>query len=69
MRARTVVIILCLVLSLFPCVATSSKRAKRKLTYGQVAAYGITAAGVNAIVSTLISAYYAELVRSTNPNA
>jgi hypothetical protein len=39
------------------------------LTYAQVAAYGVVAAGVNAMVSTLIATYYADLVRATNPNA
>jgi len=69
MRARTVVIIY-LVLSLVPCFATSSKQhTKRKLTYKQVAAYGLVAAGVNAMFSTIIASYYAELVRATNPNA
>ncbi|KAN0123648.1 hypothetical protein V8E52_002980 [Russula decolorans] len=70
MRGRTVVIIVCLVFSLVPCLATSSKQqTKRKLSYAQVAAYGVVAAGLNAVVSTMISAYYAELVRTTNPNS
>jgi hypothetical protein len=70
MRARTVVIIFCLVLSLVPCFATSSKQqTKRKLSYTQVAAYGLVAAVVNTAVSTVIASYYAELVRKTNPNS
>jgi hypothetical protein len=44
-------------------------RTKRKLSYTQVAAYGLVAAAVNTAVSTVIASYYAELVRTTNPNS
>ncbi len=44
-------------------------RTKRKLTYSQVATYGLVAAGVNAVISTIIATYYADIVRTTNPNA
>ncbi|KAF8490834.1 hypothetical protein F5888DRAFT_1807874 [Russula emetica] len=69
MRARSV-IIFCLVLNLVPCFATSPKQqTKRKLNYKQVAVYGLVAAAVNSVVSTTIAAYYADMVRKTNPNA
>ena len=42
---------------------------KRKLSYEQIATYGLVAAGTNAVVSTIIATYYADLVRKTNPNA
>jgi hypothetical protein len=87
MRARTIVIIFCLVLSLVPCFATSTKQqyasflllhhrwltvhrsTKAQLNFKQVAVYGLVAAGVNAVVSTIIASYYADLVRYTNPKA
>ncbi|KAI0278196.1 hypothetical protein BGY98DRAFT_1096878 [Russula aff. rugulosa BPL654] len=69
MRARNVFIIFCLILSLVPCFATSSKQTKRKLSYAQVAMYGLVAASVQAVISTVVATYYADLVRTTNPKA